>query len=247
VLGAAAPAFADTAHIVPHDITFTSMVQQADWVVKAVMSILVLASVVTLTVWIAKTWEIISRRRRVAVALSRLAGAPSLGRLQDLPDAGVQAMVKVARNELERVPVPQRTTHAEGIKERVATLINRIDARQARQLSRGVSMLGSIGASAPFIGLFGTVWGIMNSFIGIAQAQTSNLAVVAPGIAEALLTTAFGLVAAVPAVLIYNTITRAVGGYRLRLSDAAAEVMCLLGRDLEYDGGARKGGLLHGI
>jgi biopolymer transport protein ExbB len=145
-------------------------------------------------------------------------------------------MVKVARNELERVPVRQRPTHAEGIKERVAALINRIDAGQARQLSRGVSMLGSIGASAPFIGLFGTVWGIMNSFIGIAQAQTSNLAVVAPGIAEALLTTAFGLVAAVPAVLIYNTITRAVGGYRLRLSDAAAEVMCLLGRDLEYDG-----------
>ena len=85
-------------------------------------------------------------------------------------------------------------------------------------------MLATIGATAPFVGLFGTVWGIMNSFIGISKAQTTNLAVVAPGIAEALLATAFGLVAAIPAVVIYNVFARSIAGYAALLGDASAEV-----------------------
>ena len=93
---------------------------------------------------------------------------------------------------------------------------------------RGTGVLATIGATAPFVGLFGTVWGIMNSFIGISKSHTTNLAVVAPGIAEALLATAFGLVAAIPAVVIYNVFARSIAGYRALLGDASAEVLRLV-------------------
>jgi len=94
-------------------------------------------------------------------------------------------------------------------------------------------VLATIGATAPFVGLFGTVWGIMNSFIGISKSQTTNLAVVAPGIAEALLATALGLAAAIPAVVIYNVFARSIAGYRAQLGDASAEVLRLVSRDLD--------------
>ena len=100
--------------------------------------------------------------------------------------------------------------------------------------SLGTGVLATIGSTAPFVGLFGTVWGIMNSFIGISEAQTTNLAVVAPGIAEALLATAIGLVAAIPAVVIYNFFARAITGYRLRLNETAASVERLVSRDLDH-------------
>ncbi|STM47344.1 biopolymer transport protein [Escherichia coli] len=92
-------------------------------------------------------------------------------------------------------------------------------------MGRGNGYLATIGAISPFVGLFGTVWGIMNSFIGIAQTQTTNLAVVAPGIAEALLATAIGLVAAIPAVVIYNVFARQIGGFKAMLGDVAAQVL----------------------
>ena len=100
-------------------------------------------------------------------------------------------------------------------------------------MMRGTGVLATIGAIAPFVGLFGTVWGIMNSFIGISKSQTTNLAVVAPGIAEALLATAFGLAAAIPAVVIYNVFARQIAGYRALLGDASAEVLRIVGRDLD--------------
>src|SRR5208282_863791 len=106
-----------------------------------------------------------------------------------------------------------------------------IEMAVGRKISRGTGVLATIGSTAPFVGLFGTVWGIMNSFIGISRAQTTNLAVVAPGIAEALLATAFGLVAAIPAVVIYNVFARSIAGYRLVLADASAELLRLVSRD----------------
>jgi biopolymer transport protein ExbB len=90
--------------------------------------------------------------------------------------------------------------------------------------------LATIGATSPFVGLFGTVWGIMNAFIGISESHTTNLAVVAPGIAEALLTTAIGLVAAIPAVVIYNHLARVISGYRARLTDASAQLLLIISR-----------------
>ena len=106
-------------------------------------------------------------------------------------------------------------------------------------MSSGTGVLATIGSTAPFVGLFGTVWGIMNSFIGIAKTQTTNLAVVAPGIAEALLATALGLVAAIPAVVIYNVFARSIAGYKAQVADASAEVLLLVSRDLDHQPGER--------
>ncbi len=101
----------------------------------------------------------------------------------------------------------------EGIKERLASTFSELARAESRAVRQGMGVLATIGATAPFVGLFGTVWGIMNSFIGISKSQTTNLAVVAPGIAEALLATAFGLAAAIPAVIIFNYFARSTRGY----------------------------------
>ena len=121
----------------------------------------------------------------------------------------------------------------EGIKERTGFRLERRVAFVGRYMGRGNGYLATIGAISPFVGLFGTVWGIMNSFIGIAQTQTTNLAVVAPGIAEALLATAIGLFAAIPAVVIYNIFARMIGSYKASLGDVAAQVLLLQSRDLD--------------
>lgn len=126
----------------------------------------------------------------------------------------------------------------EGIKERTSFRLERRVAAVGRQMGRGNGYLATIGAISPFVGLFGTVWGIMNSFIGIAQTQTTNLAVVAPGIAEALLATAIGLVAAIPAVVIYNVFARQIGGFKAMLGDVAAQVLLLQSRDLDLEASA---------
>jgi biopolymer transport protein ExbB len=123
---------------------------------------------------------------------------------------------------------------AGGLKERVTSRLSRIEVKAGRTMSRGTGLLATIGATAPFVGLFGTVWGIMNAFIGISQAQTTNLAVVAPGIAEALLATALGLVAAIPAVIIYNIFARSITGYRQLLADASAGIERLVSRELDF-------------
>jgi biopolymer transport protein ExbB len=124
----------------------------------------------------------------------------------------------------------------EGVKERVASRLERAEAAASRAMVRGTGILATIGATAPFVGLFGTVWGIMNSFIGISKSQTTNLAVVAPGIAEALLATALGLVAAIPAVVMYNFFSRWISGYRAQHADASAAILRIIGRD--FDRGA---------
>jgi biopolymer transport protein ExbB len=132
--------------------------------------------------------------------------------------------------ELEKSP---DRSDREGIRERLAATIERIEATVGRQLGRGTGILGTIGATAPFVGLFGTVWGIMNSFIGISRAHTTNLAVVAPGIAEALLATALGLVAAIPAVIIYNHFARRTRSYLELVNRASGAIGRLLSRDLD--------------
>ena len=148
--------------------------------------------------------------------------------------AGIQGEVgqflEAAATELKLSP---GSTDKEGIKERIASRLERLEAGYARRILRGTGVLATIGATAPFVGLFGTVWGIMNSFIGISKSHTTNLAVVAPGIAEALLATALGLAAAIPAVVIYNVFARSIAGYRAGLGDAAAEVLRLVSRDLD--------------
>ena len=217
----------------PRDLTPWGMFLNADPIVKGVLIGLVLASVVTWTVWLAKTIEIFLARRRVRSALTILPGAASLSngdeRLSSTKNE-IGRFLAAAVTELRLSPNP---LEREGIKERIASRLERLEASFSRRISRGTGVLATIGYTAPFVGLFGTVWGIMNSFIGISKAHTTNLAVVAPGIAEALLATAFGLAAAIPAVMIYNVFARSTAGYRALLGDGAAEVLRLVSRDLD--------------
>jgi biopolymer transport protein ExbB len=141
----------------------------------------------------------------------------------------VALLIGAAEDELRRSP---DLRDAEGVKERVAARFGRIEAGVGRQMMFGTGIVATIGATAPFVGLFGTVWGIMNSFIGISEQHTTNLAIVAPGIAEALLATACGLAAAIPAVVIYNGFARSIAHYRGRFADASVDVLALVGRDL---------------
>ncbi|MGE7469120.1 tonB-system energizer ExbB [Bosea sp. NPDC003192] len=220
----------------PHDLSPWGMFMAADIVVKAVMLGLAFASLVTWTIWLAKALELAAAKARAGRAVRRLEEAISLdeaaraiaGR-KGQARGTVAELVGAAQSERQR----SDDLGEDGIKERAAIALSRIEARAGRNMARGTGLLATIGSTAPFVGLFGTVWGIMNSFIGISQSKTTNLAVVAPGIAEALLATAIGLVAAIPAVIIYNVFARAISGYRATLSDASGEVLRHLSRDLE--------------
>jgi biopolymer transport protein ExbB len=218
----------------PDELSPWSMFLHADIVVKAVIVGLALASVATWTVLLVKTIQLRLARRAARRAVTVLMSSPSLfGAIRQLAGqrGAVVRLLAAAEDELDR----SHGLSAEGIKERVAWELERLQGTAARQIGRGMGVLATIGAVAPFIGLFGTVWGIMNSFVGISRAHTTNLAVVAPGIAEALLATAFGLVAAIPAVVIYNVFVRSIGGYRADLTDASVAILRLLSRDLERD------------
>ncbi len=209
------------------------MIAHADWVVKAVIAGLAFASVLTWTVALAKALELFFAARHARAGLAALHGASSLdeaGRQLGSAEGPCGALVRAARAE---VAASADAPGKEGVKERAAWQLERLVAGAGRSMGRGTGVLATIGATAPFVGLFGTVWGIMNAFIGISRAQTTNLAVVAPGIAEALLATAVGLVAAIPAVVIYNVFARAITGHKARLADAVAETMRLLSRDLD--------------
>ncbi|TMJ28886.1 MAG: tonB-system energizer ExbB [Alphaproteobacteria bacterium] len=209
------------------------MFQNADPIVQGVLIGLVVASVVTWTVWLAKTIEIFVARRRVRSGLNVLAGVDSMIEgVERLAHRGgeIGQFLAAAAAELE---LSADGLERDGIKERIASRLERLEARFGRRISRATGVLATIGATAPFVGLFGTVWGIMNSFIGISKSHTTNLAVVAPGIAEALLATALGLAAAIPAVVIYNVFARSITGYRAVLGDATAEVLRLVSRDLD--------------
>jgi biopolymer transport protein ExbB len=208
------------------------MFMSADVVVKAVMIGLAFASVVTWTIWLAKSLELLAAIRTNRRLLRLVETAPSL----DAAAAAAEGS-RTATADLVAAAITEARLSAgmgaEGLKERVASRLERIEAAAARRMTRGTGLLATIGSTAPFVGLFGTVWGIMNAFVGISRAQTTNLAVVAPGIAEALLATAIGLVAAIPAVVIYNLFARWIAGYRVLLADAAAEVARHVSRDLD--------------
>ena len=199
------------AALLPQDLSPWGMFMSADIVVKAVMIGLAFASLVTWTVWLAKWLELRFARRRAKARLRILQRSRSLGEAyQQIGDAGdaVALLVQAACEEVRM----SADLGGEGLKERIVWQLERIEGAMSRRILRGTGVLATIGATAPFVGLFGTVWGIMNSFIGISKAHTTNLAVVAPGIAEALLATALGLVAAIPAVVIYNVFARSIGG-----------------------------------
>jgi biopolymer transport protein ExbB len=208
----------------PRDLSVWGMFQQADTIVRAVMIGLAFASVMTWTVFLAKTLEIESAVRRQRRTLATLEEVDSLG----AAPRGV--LVNAATAEIKKSA--KVISDRESAKERVAMRLERLEAALGRRMLRGTGILATIGATAPFVGLFGTVWGIMNSFIGISKSHTTNLAVVAPGIAEALLATALGLVAAIPAVVIYNHLARRTAVYRALIADSSSAVLRVVSRDL---------------
>lgn len=231
---AEAMAAAEADNGLPHDLSPWGMFQNADIIVKGVMIGLAIASVITWTIWIAKGLELVRAKRRLRRELAELKGVRTLNQ------AAEQARVKHSFSQLliedaqEELQLSAGSKEKDGIKERVSFRLERLVAACGRNMSQGTGVLATIGSTAPFVGLFGTVWGIMNSFIGIAKSQTTNLAVVAPGIAEALLATALGLVAAIPAVVIYNVFARSITGYKAQVADASAQVLLLVSRDLDH-------------
>jgi biopolymer transport protein ExbB len=227
VIGAAA---------LPRDLSPWGMFMSADVVVKAVIIGLAFASVMTWTIWLAKTIEIMVAKRRTRAALRTLGAATSMASIKSAASPAAEFLAAAG----QELYLSSDAIDKDGVKERIASRLERIEAALGRRISRGTGLLATIGATAPFVGLAGTVWGIMNSFIGISKAHTTNLAVVAPGIAEALLATAFGLAAAIPAVVIYNVFARSIAGYRAGLADAAAEVLRLVSRDLDRRGTVRR-------
>ncbi|MBB4076293.1 biopolymer transport protein ExbB [Bartonella fuyuanensis] len=270
-----------SAALTAHDFSPFSMFIAADWVVKAVIIILLLASLMSWTIAFVKIIELTLAKRRVRFELQLILNAQTLARLaaslKESKGAGVFFLKEVLKEvylstQQVHFAVPEGISENfgersssresaqtledilfyeesdqygdasrgvnvpdmhEGLKERVHSLLSRCLLAATRRVACGSTVLATIGAIAPFIGLFATVWGIMNSFIGIAQSQTTRLDVVAPGIAEALFATAIGLFVAIPAVVMYNSFMRSLNGYRSDLGDIAAALERLLSRELD--------------
>ncbi|WP_142416056.1 MotA/TolQ/ExbB proton channel family protein [Bartonella massiliensis] len=268
-----------------HDFSPFSMFMAADFVVKAVIILLLFASLISWTIAFVKIIEITLAKRRVRQELRLVLNAQTLTRLaaslKESKGAGVFFLKEVLKEvylstQQVHFIAPEGTSESfgessgersnprkssqtledilfyeendqygdvsrdvyvrdvhEGLKERVHSLLSRCLLAATRRVACGSAVLATIGAIAPFVGLFATVWGIMNSFIGIAQSQTTRLDVVAPGIAEALFATAIGLFVAIPAVVMYNSLMRALNGYRSDLGDIAAALERLLSRELD--------------
>ena len=222
-----------------HDLSLWGLFIQADWVVKLVMLGLLLASV---WVW-AIVFEKVTSIRRANKAADAFEDAFwSGGSLDDLfrregdrPSSPIAAVFVAAMREWRRGAQRLGTSDlaATGLKDRIDRTMAVTVQREMDRLERWMIFLASVGSVAPFIGLFGTVWGIMNSFAAIAGMQNTNLAVVAPGIAEALFATAIGLVAAIPAVLAYNKISSDLARFAGRLEGFASEFGAILSRQTE--------------
>jgi biopolymer transport protein ExbB len=216
----------------PQDLSPWGMFQDADRLVKGVLIGLAFASLVTWTVYIAKTFELRTARREVRDGLRILANAATLAQAHEQLRHGTTPVAQLMQAAAQEIRL-SGNARGDGLKERIAWQLERLEMATSRKISRGTGVLATVGSTAPFVGLFGTVWGIMNSFIGISNAHTTNLAVVAPGIAQALLATALGLAAAIPAVMIYNVLARQTAHYRALLGDASALIMALVSRDLD--------------
>jgi biopolymer transport protein TolQ len=213
-----------------------SLVMQADPVVKVVLALLVLASIWSWTVIFDKTFRL-GRLRRKTRGFERAfwSGAAlddlyrRLGRDADHPMA---LLFAAAMEEWRDSPRPPPGA-ARALLERINKVMSLSLERELEALERHLNSLATIGSTAPFVGLFGTVWGIMNSFQSIALTRNTTLAVVAPGIAEALLATALGLIAAIPAVVAYNKLSGDLDRYANRVTNFADEFTVVLSRELE--------------
>jgi len=238
----------DLGGVAAHDLSMWGLFMQADMIVKVVMLMLVVCSV-----W---CWAIIFQKRGLLAKLNRRAN-----RFEDTFWSG-EALDKIYDRVKNSKQDPLLTTFSAGMEEwqagvaggmpsnvnMQASLRQRVEramsvtiGREMNRLERGMTFLASVGSTAPFIGLFGTVWGIMNSFASIAATNNTSLAVVAPGIAEALFATALGLVAAIPAVIAYNVLSTGLNRYADRLEAFTDEFSAILSRHLDsMESGAKQ-------
>jgi biopolymer transport protein TolQ len=222
------------------DLTIWGLFLQADIIVKLVIILLVLASFWSWTI----IFEKVARLRRLRARARQFEEAFwSGGSLEELfdrigskPPDPMSSIFVAAMREWRRSAAKGLLGSDEikaGLKDRIERVMDITLGREIEKIERHMVYLASVGSSAPFVGLFGTVWGIMNSFAGIAASKNTSLAVVAPGIAEALFATALGLVAAIPAVLAYNKLSGDIGRYGHRLEAFAGEFNAILSRQLE--------------
>ncbi len=217
------------------DLSIIELVVHASLLVQLVMALLLVLSMMS--------WFVIFRKRQVMKTAhheaqqfeSRFWSGGDLSQLYKELSArgarirGMESVFHAGFKEFARLRqggIDPREI-VEGVQRAMRVALN----RETESLEHHLPFLATVGSTSPYVGLFGTVWGIMNSFIGISEAHTTNLAVVAPGIAEALLATAMGLIAAIPAVVIYNHLVRMITAYRALLGDASAQVMLLISRD----------------
>ncbi len=211
----------------PHDLTPWGLFLQADIVVKAVMVLLVLASIACWTVIIEKTATFARLRRETRALAEMAAGA----RLPNALPEGAGLAVVALRAGLPECEAGQGPRESDGeYRQRIESAMRKAVTRALKPAAGGLQLLATTGSVAPFVGLFGTVWGIMNSFSGIAASNDTSLAVVAPGIAEALFATAIGLVAAIPAVIAYNRLVASLGATRSEALEAASDLARRLAR-----------------
>lgn len=234
---------------VTHDLSMWGLFMQADLIVKMVMLTLAMASL-----W---SWAIIFQKKTQLSKLMRKAnrfedsfwsGEPLDKIYERVKNSKADPMLKTFAAGMEEWRagvadgVPAKESMQASLKQRVERAMSVMIGREMGNLERGMTFLATVGSSGPFIGLFGTVWGIMNSFAAIAQTNNTSLAVVAPGIAEALFATALGLVAAIPAVVGYNVFSNSLGRYGERLDAFTDEFSAILSRHLDsQDGNGRSG------
>lgn len=248
----AAPAAAETTEAPAADaaapahgkegMTPFKMFIEANIVVQLVMSALLLCSVVTWVLLVIKLIEFSGLNKQTNNYLEAFRGARSIAdinRISTSDEFAGNPMADMAAVATEEVQLSKQAglsvsgEHRHSTLDRAASVINAVQLSLSKRLSGGQTFLASVGSTGPFVGLFGTVYGIMNSFIGIANSNTTNLAVVAPGIAEALLATGIGLFAAIPAVIIYNIFNGSIAAYGTRSEQFVAELLNTLSRQLD--------------
>jgi len=220
-------------------ISVVHMFMSADWIVKTVMIILLIASLWSWTIIINKGLALGTLRRRAAKFEKTFWSGQPLDELyqqfSSRTDHPMAAVFVAALREWRKAfeGGAPREAHVANVKDRIEKAMSVTMMRETDGLERSLGFLATVGSTAPFIGLFGTVWGIMNSFSAIAARHDTTLAVVAPGIAEALFATAMGLLAAIPAVIFYNRYVNEIGRYTTRLDAFADEFSAILSRQLD--------------
>jgi biopolymer transport protein ExbB len=223
-------------------LTPVTMFMDAELIVKVVMIGLILASIFSWVLLITKLIEFGSLNRKSDRFVEAFRGAKSIndmGRIaisEEFEGNPLADMAAAAASEVElsrQAGLQVSGDHRDSTIARAQTAVGAVQSTLSKRLSGGMTFLASVGSSGPFIGLFGTVYGIMNSFIGIANTNTTNLAVVAPGIAEALLATGIGLFAAIPAVIFYNYFQTQISGFGVRTDGFTAELMNAISRQLD--------------